>query len=588
MRFNRRRTKPLSNVDVAWYQMEDPTNLMMITGVIMFDEPMDFERLKSTLDYRLVQRFRRFRRRIVETPYRIGRPYWMDDPTFDLDAHIHEVALPEPGDQDALQDMVSDLMSAPLDFSKPPWQFHLIHGFGEGSALLARLHHSIGDGIALIKVMLSLTDTEADAPLPTPEQKKPKGWDPLAPITRPARSAIKFTGRAVKTTVKVTRSVVRDPENLVNLARVGTDAALTTGRLLLMSPDPDTIYKGSLGVSKRATWSEPIPLSEIKLIGRGVGGTVNDVLMSAATGAMRRYMIGRDEDVDDLNFRSVIPVNLRRESEELSLGNKFGLVFLSLPIGVEDPVDRLRELKRRMDDLKGTTEPLVAFGILNMMGMMPDRLEDVVAGMFGTKATLVMTNVPGPREQLYLAGAPIEQMVFWVPQSGRLGLGISILSYNGQVTVGVASDTGLVPDPEVILHGFREELHALKDEMRARLMETATEFDIPVAGEPVRRDSGQSDPDDTETPVAEPTQADLTLAKPSARPEHSDHLTRIAGIGQTFATRLYEAGINTFEELAACTEKQLAAVIEAPDWRRPDYRSWIEEARALAGSTTHP
>ncbi len=183
----------------------------------------------------------------------------------------------------------------------------------------------------------------------------------------------------------------------------------------------------------------------------------------------------------DLNFRAVIPFNLRKPSRRIELGNKFGLVFLSLPIGIADPVDRLRELKQRMDALKDTAEPIVTFGILGLIGMLPNRLEDVVVEIFGKKGTLVMTNVPGPREQLYLAGAPIGEMMFWVPQSGRLGLGISILSYNNQVMIGVASDSSLVPDPEIIVAGFQEELEALKVEMRQRLMETARKFDIPLA-----------------------------------------------------------------------------------------------------------
>ncbi|MFN2166162.1 MAG: wax ester/triacylglycerol synthase domain-containing protein, partial [Anaerolineae bacterium] len=289
-----RRSAKLSSVDAAWLQMEDPTNLMMITGMIIFDEPLDYERFLATVEHRFVGRFPRFRQRIVRS--RLGRPHWENDPTFDLAAHIHRIALPAPGDRHALEALVGDLMSMPLDFSKPLWQFHLVENREGRNALLIRLHHCIADGIALIQVMLSLTDTDADAPWPQSDTaRKPKGWNPLAPITRPAKVALDVAQNLASATLRTGLSVAQDPEQLVNLARLGSETALTTGRLLLMSPDPQTIYKGKLGVTKRAAWSHPMPLSDIKMLGHAVGGTVNDVLLATAAGALRRYVIQRAE-----------------------------------------------------------------------------------------------------------------------------------------------------------------------------------------------------------------------------------------------------------------------------------------------------
>ena len=382
--------------------------------------------------------------------------------------------------------------------------------------------------------------------------------------------------------------MARKPEHLVELARSGSDVALTTARLLLMGPDPKTAYKGKLGVAKQAAWSEPIPLEDVKLIGRAVGGTVNDVLMSAAAGAMGRYLASNGKSVDDLNVRPLIPVNLRPPGSRLTMGNKFGLVFLSLPLGIEDPVERLRELKLRMDALKNTSEPIVAFGILGLIGMMPDRLEDVVVDIFGAKGTVVMTNVPGPRQQLYFAGAGIDNMMFWVPQSGRLGIGISILSYNGKVMIGVATDTGLIPDPEAVVASFHAELAALRDETRARLIATAAQFDISVAAA-----------DQAEAPAAEPLDLDTELARIVSAaqqdasdaegatvwtpPEDGDDLTSVRGVGPAFASRLAEAGIVSYGDLATSTPEALQAITAAPDWRHPDYQDWIDQASALAG-----
>ena len=412
--------------------------------------------------------------------------------------------------------------------------------------------------------------------------RKPRGWSPLAPVVRPTRAALKLTRKTVGAAVTTGVTVVRNPEHLVDLARTGTDVGLTTGRVLLMAPDPQTVYKGKLVVRKTAAWSDPIPLDDVKLIGRAVGGTVNDVVMSAATGAMRRYMLSRGEPVKDLNFRAVIPFNLRKPSRRIELGNKFGLVFLSLPIGIADPVDRLRELKQRMDALKDTAEPIVTFGILGLIGLLPNRLEDIVVEIFGKKGTLVMTNVPGPRQKLFLAGAPIGEMMFWVPQSGRLGLGISILSYNNQVMIGVASDSSLVPDPEVIVAGFHEELEALKVEMRHRLMDTARQFDIRLAEDGPAPDAGAQGGGVSELRIDWGANNEHNSSAPVYVPGGGDDLTRILGIGPAYAARLQGAGVSSFGQLAAATPDQLAALLDVPDWRRPDFESWLEQAVALA------
>jgi WS/DGAT/MGAT family acyltransferase len=196
-------------------------------------------------------------------------------------------------------------------------------------------------------------------------------------------------------------------------------------------------------------------------VGKKLDGTVNDVLLTAMSGGLRRYLEKRGEPVDGLNFRAVVPVNLRKPGTEHELGNKFGLFFLSLPIGIADPQECLAELKRRMDALKDSLEAPVAFGILTTIGEAPEAIQDLVVNIFGLKGTAVMTNVKGPPMPLYLAGAPLESLMFWVPQSGRLGMGVSILSYNGQVWMGVITDERLVPDPETIIDGFHAEFDNL-------------------------------------------------------------------------------------------------------------------------------
>jgi len=458
--FNLDRT-PLSPVDTAWLRMEDPTNLMMITGVFIFDEVLEFGAVKDTLAQKLF-RFRRFRQRVIQPRISWLPPYWEDDPHFDIDSHVRRIALPDPGNQEILEALVNDFMSTPLDLSKPLWQFHLVENFGDGCALLCRLHHCIADGIALMRVMLSLTDDHPAKAIPQeidPADNDGQGeteYEGSKGSKRSGATRRQFKGLLEKSLLRLS-----DPVKAYEAVKLGFESSASLAHLLLLSKDPVTPYKGKLGVMKRCTWTQPIPLDEVKAIGRVTGATVNDVLLTAVSGALGRYLRTRGEPVGGLNFRAVIPVNLRPPDEPLKLGNAFGLVFLSLPVGVDDPLDRLRELKTRMDGIKGTPEALVAFGILNAIGIATSEIEEIVVKIFGLKATAVMTNVPGPKEVRYFAGHPIRQLMFWVPQSGRLGLGISILSYAGEVLVGVATDAGLVPDPESIVEAIHTEIDDL-------------------------------------------------------------------------------------------------------------------------------
>ncbi|MGZ6989284.1 MAG: wax ester/triacylglycerol synthase family O-acyltransferase, partial [Thermoanaerobaculia bacterium] len=389
-------------------------------------------------------------------------------PTFNMDAHLHKIALPAPGDLGALRDVVSDLMSTPLDFSKPLWQCHYIEGLGSGSAILLRFHHCIGDGVALVHVILSLTDTAADAPWPKRTElmaHEEHVGERIVSLIDGARSAVE---RTVKTTRKVTGELLEEgveallhPSHVLDMVQTTTEAAAVLVKLLLKSADSATLFKGRLGVAKRAAWSRPIRLDEVKAVGKTVGGTVNDILLTAVSGALRRYLLLRGDRVDGVEINAMVPVNLRPLSEADQLGNRFGLIYLALPVGTDDHAERLKLVKARMDEIKSSPQPFVTFQILNALGLAPVEVADLAVKIFGTKATAVMTNVIGPKQPVYFAGERVRTWLGWVPQSGRMGLGVSIFSYDGEVVVGVASDKGLVPDPESIATAFEEEFEAL-------------------------------------------------------------------------------------------------------------------------------
>lgn len=447
----------MSNADAAWLHMDRPTNLMVVNAVLWFEEPVDRERLKQILGRRLVDPFPRFRQRAVESRIPMRVPSWEDDSDFDLDRHIHHLALPAPGDRRALQELVGDLSVTPLDRSKPLWDMYLIDGYGDGMAILSRMHHCIADGIALARVLLSLTDEEPDAGL-APAAASSTDHPLRDTVTAPARAVADLAGAGLHEGIKVLAHPVSE---LTALAKRGTADAQAVGKLLFTGPDPETVFRGRLGVARKITWSVRIPLDEIKAIGHRTGTTVNDVLVAAMTGALHRYLVRRDSLVDEI--RAMVPFNLRPLDEPLprELGNRFGLVYLALPVGMTGPARRLAEVHRRMDGIKHSPEGAVSYGFLEAIGLTPAQIEQRLLDVFTAKSTAVVTNVPGPRQPVYLAGTRLAGVLGWVPTGGSTGMGVSIFSYNGGVTVGLQVDAGLVPDPETIIAAFEREVGSL-------------------------------------------------------------------------------------------------------------------------------
>jgi WS/DGAT/MGAT family acyltransferase len=446
-------TKQMSPVDSAWLHMEEPTNLMMITGVSLLDKLPDFERFKKTLEVRLLT-LDRFTMRVVEPVLPVGTPHWEADPNFDLDAHVHRVALPSPGDIGELQRFISDLASTPLDFSKPLWNIHLVENVQGGAAMVLRLHHCIGDGTAMNAVLFRLMDMTRDAPIgevAEPPAEELKRRDFISTVFEPVRSI----GNALRYLAHEGSESLRHPSRILQGAGTAAEAASIVGHVLMMSPDRQTLFKGPLGVQKRVAWSNNIPLSDVKTVTNALGTKVNDVMLAAVAGALRDYLIERDADVSDLEIRAVIPVDLRPPQRGIELGNAFGLVFLALPLSIADPVERLLETKKRMDTIKQSIEALTFYSLLGIFGVTPRQVEEQGLNVFGSRATAVVTNVRGPGQALYIAGSKIENIMGWVPQAGHLGLGVSIFSYDGKVSVGVITDAGLVPDPERITEAVR-------------------------------------------------------------------------------------------------------------------------------------
>jgi WS/DGAT/MGAT family acyltransferase len=242
---------------------------------------------------------------------------------------------------------------------------------------------------------------------------------------------------------------------------MGYQAVSDVAAFALMPDDSHTLLKGRPGSAKRVAWDDGLLLDEVKIIGKALGASINDVLLSCAAGAIGRYLQERGEDPTGKEIRAMVPVNLRPLEEAWKLGNRFGLVPLVLPIGIANPIERLYAVRARMSELKGSFQPIMAFGLLSVAGLLIKPVQHAMLNIFAKKATAVMTNVPGPDKALKFCGSTVERVMFWVPQSGDIGVGVSILTYAGKVQFGLITDAGLCPDPEAIIANFAPEFEKL-------------------------------------------------------------------------------------------------------------------------------
>lgn len=450
----------MARVDTAWLRMESPTNRMMITGVMTFASPLALDKLKDVIARRFLA-FRRFRQKAVDTP---AGAFWEDDNDFDLDWHVRVTALPGRAGKAELQSLASQLASSPLDQARPLWQFQLVERFGAGSALITRLHHCYADGMALVQVMLSLTDVEA-RPEKTVELERAWLKRDRGTVTerllQPARAGIKQVAHIGSKALAKGRELLVDPEKLEQLAQGGGEILRELAVALSLPDDPPTRLKGVLGATKRVAWAEPLPLNEVKTLSHALGCTVNDVLLAAAAGALRAWLLEQGEDIDGMTIRATVPVNLRPLEHAKQLGNHFGLVFLELPIGEGNPLRRVERVAACMQGLKRSKQAAVTFGLLAAVGMAPAPVQRMALELFSRKASAVATNVPGPQQPMYLAGSRIDDLMFWVPQNGSIGVGISILSYNGRVHFGLIADAKRIPDPQAVIDRFAPEFEKL-------------------------------------------------------------------------------------------------------------------------------
>jgi WS/DGAT/MGAT family acyltransferase len=459
----------MSSVDTAWLRMDSPGTSMMIVGVSATATPVSPADFRHMLERRLLC-FERFRQRPVGDA--LGAS-WVEDDAFDLDAHLEFVTLPPPAGKAELEALAAELASTTLDPRRPMWQFHFVQHFGGGSAWVMRVHHCYADGIAMVRVLLSMTEQDpAPGMAPRPMRRRgkaaPRAGTDVLPILNWVEQLAQPAGDILENVLAEGARLLEGgihqlfhPDRISLLTEQAGGMAGEFARVLALPDDPDTPLRGPLGGYKAVAWSTPIPLHEVTTVGKALGCTINDVLMSTVAGALGSHLRAQGFDTADLTVRASVPVNLRAADEPLSLGNRFGLVFVDMALGEPDPLQRIAAMRDAMAALKGSLQPPMSLMTLGLMGILPAALQATAIDLFSRKATAVVSNVPGPQAPLYLCGQRISEMYFWVPQSGSIGLGISILSYAGQVYFGMISDRKVLDAPGRVVERFVPEFERL-------------------------------------------------------------------------------------------------------------------------------
>ncbi len=492
--------------DALWLEMDRPNNLMVVDSVIWTAEPLDFAELRAVFTKRLIDRYPVFRSRAVRDDD--GSWWWESDPDFDLDNHVSLVSLHNPDDPRALQDLVAAHRTDSLDRNHPLWQCIWIRRYGNGSAMLLRSHHAIADGMRMVQLAMSLFDSTpqggpilAPAVIQSGAQLQPPGRplpervrSGVAEVTRGATGVVTRVSEAnlLKRAGRIGRFVLRNPvgagATLVTAVRAGASdvagtvrAAVPGGgtlvdvfsavpgdvdtvrKLLLGTRNDATIWTGEAGGQKSVAWSDPLPIAAIKAVARANRCTVNDVLVACVALTLHDYLRVHEALCSSVTF--MVPVNLKPLDLTLpdSLGNDFALVQLELPTDEPDPRKVLATAKRRMDRIKHGHEAAVAFRFQETIAGFSRGLYEASVDLFANRTLGTLTNVPGPPATVYLAGSEVEGIVGWAPVSGNQPMSFTISSYNARVIVGIACDTTLVPDHEMIVEGFIDAFERLAD-----------------------------------------------------------------------------------------------------------------------------
>jgi WS/DGAT/MGAT family acyltransferase len=449
----------MTALDAAFYHLERAGQLLHVGGVYTVDGPLDYGRTLADLAAKL-HLIPRYTQRVVPVPLNLGHPTWEPARGFDLRLHVVRHVLRPPGDDEQLRSLSSRLFAEPLDRSRPLWELHQIDGYRvDRSAMLAKVHHCMIDGVSGVQLLGVMFDVTPDPP-PPPPAPPTEAPPPLPTPSMQARRALADGATAAVEGLRVLGALLGRPAEAWSELQ-DTVGAFGEMMQLLLSPIPRTPFNGFVGTMRRIEWTT-LPLNGVKAVKNRLGGTVNDVILATISGALRRYLEDRGLNPDRTELRAMCPVNLRTKAEHLKLGNRVSAMMAPLPVGIFDPLERLRQVRAAMEKLKRSGESARMSRVMDLLAYLPAPLQHQMGWIQSTTpVNTICTNVPGPPVALYFQGRRLETMVPIVPLAQGVGLAFAILSYADTITIGANLDPGLISDGDRIATHLRESFDEL-------------------------------------------------------------------------------------------------------------------------------
>jgi WS/DGAT/MGAT family acyltransferase len=463
--------KQLSGLDASFLYMESPTTFGHVAGLAVYNRPAaNFDPYHTVLHRfeRMIGHAEPLRRKLVEVPLRLDHPYWIDDPDFDIHFHVRHLGLAPPGTPQQLGEQISRIISRPMDRTRPLWEVYVIEGIETGEwGLLTKLHHSTIAGASGVILLNMLTDATPDATF----DLEPREWEGEEPP--PASELVRRTvGSLVGNPLKAARinlrlaqnaadalgvtnvaGVVQRARQVVRAATGSAETAPDNERLVVMpvTPAPSTPWNDKITAHRRFA-TRPAHLHDIKELRVATGGTVNDIVMAVCAGALRNYLIGHGA-LPDKPLRAMVPVSIRTGDEADPWTNRVSGIVADLPTNLADPLHRLAACKAAMADAKRQFELLPATALTEIASTSPPliataatRLASRLAGRVNLPVNVVISNVPGPRQPLYLDGAQLQRYIPISIVTDGMGLNITVHSYLDQLDFGLTACRDLVPD----------------------------------------------------------------------------------------------------------------------------------------------
>jgi diacylglycerol O-acyltransferase / wax synthase len=460
----------MSPMDASFLHIERPTNAMHIGGVSIFEGPAPpFDQFEGMVAGKL-DVVPRYRQKVRFIPLGLGRPVWVDDPHFNLSYHLRHTALPAPGSENKLRRTAARIFAQHLDRNKPLWEIWMLEGLSDGRwALLSKVHHCMVDGVSATDLMAVMFD---DSPAPAPVRV----WNP-GPEPSGAELVVRtLTHRTLDPAeqVRTVRAVLRAPRASLGQARDLVRGA--TSAVSLLRPLGGSSLTCPVGPHRKWSCAE-VPLSDVKAVRAGLGGTVNDVVLTIVAGGLRELLEARGERVDGRMIRALVPVSVRRPGERGVYNNRVSAMFAELPIGVVDPVARLDAVRAQMDGLKQSKQAVAGDVLTSLSGFAPPMLLALGARLAARAPSLGLhtgiTNVPGPQQPLQTLGRRLLQSFPFVPVIGQVRISIAIFSYDGTLYFGVTGDYDSSSDIDILTDGVERAMDELLALVPERLAEAA-------------------------------------------------------------------------------------------------------------------